>query len=354
MHAPTRAPMLLARGGGGGGGCCPPAWGQGGCAGLPPWVMAAIPPPPPSQGGKPGGIWSLRSHRGTPMSSLSVANPKCPSVLAPGGGRRKWGALPLPPSPGGTPSPCSPPAPLSLLPVFLCYRLTELPSSHGTPALSGPPEVGEGLGVFPHLWVCKGVFRGSWHLQACRWGLGGLLACLSMQGRLGGGVPAPPGMRGVCVSLGSYRTSGHAGGVGGAPGTSTCAGGGGGFWHLRAFCWGLGRLPAPPCMLEGLGGLLAPPCVLGGLGGSQHLQACWGDLGGSRHLQIFWGSLRAPSIFRYLQMFWGLLASPGMFGGLGGLLAPPGMLGVLGGSCPPPPPFSRRGAPSSVFEHFLR
>lgn len=157
-------------------------------------------------------------------------------------------------------------------------------------------------------------------------------------GEAWGGVPAPPGMRGVCVSLGSYRTSGHAGGVGGAPGTSTCAGGGGGFWHLRAFCWGLGRLPAPPCMLEGLGGLLAPPCVLGGLGGSQHLQACWGDLGGSRHLQIFWGSLRAPSIFRYLQMFWGLLASPGMFGGLGGLLAPPGMLGVLGGSCPPPPP----------------
>lgn len=276
--------------GGGGGGCCPPAWGQGGCAGLPPWVMAAIPPPPPSQGGKPGGIWSLRSHRGTPMSSLSVANPKCPSVLAPGGGRRKWGALPLPPSPGGTPSPCSPPAPLSLLPVFLCYRLTELPSSHGTPALSGPPEVGEGLGVFPHLWVCKGVFRGSWHLQACRWGLGGLLACLSMQGRLGGGSQHLQACEG-CVCL-----------------------------------WGLTE---PPGMQGGLGGLLVPPHVLGeggasgtsvhfvgDLGDSRHLHACWRDLGGSWHLHVCWGVLGAPSIFRHVGGTWGAPGTSRYSGGL--------------------------------------
>lgn len=158
-------------------------------------------------------------------------------------------------------------------------------------------------------------------------------------GEAWGGVPAPPGMRGVCVSLGSYRTSRHAGGVGGAPGTSTCAGGGGGFWHLRAFCWGLGRLPAPPCMLEGLGGLLgtsmcaggswglpASSGMLGGLGGLPAPPDILGVSEGSKHLQISPDVLGAPGISRNVRGTWGSAGTSRHAGGLGGLL-------------PSPPPF---------------
>lgn len=178
-----------------------------------------LPPVPPQGGGR-----SLHSHHGTPTLS---PNPKCPSVVTPGGGHKGKGG----------PCPCSPQP--CALPHLPCCALTELLPPHGTPKYSGgvlggpggapdtpkysggvlgPPDtpmhVGELLAPPDVLGGSQGVpsiFRhvlgGSWHLHAC-WGAPGSFrysgssqhfqACLGgsrhLQMFFGGvlGSPAPP------------------------------------------------------------------------------------------------------------------------------------------------------------------
>lgn len=178
------------------------------------------------QSGKLGVVWSL-SPCGTPVLSLLVANPKCPSAFE--GPEEKGGPVPAPQP--WRPFHCASPLPPIPAP-HLCYGPTELPSSHGIPQRT-PKGC---LGTCLHLWASRGVLGGS-------------------------------------------GTSWHAGKEGLW-----------GFWHLQACRGEASRLPAPPACWSGYWGLTAPSGMWEELRGSWHLQMCCGVcFGGFWDLHSCWG-----------------------------------------------------------------
>lgn len=93
------------------------------------------------------------------MLSLLVANPKCPSAFW--GAEEKAALCPLL-SPGDPstafplcPHPCSPSLLWSNRTAFIPWDLHPQQTPRGY------------LGTCLHLWACRGVLGGSWHLLAC-------------------------------------------------------------------------------------------------------------------------------------------------------------------------------------------
>lgn len=150
----------------------PPLWVQG----DPPLLYSCLGTAGTSwvpQGGKLGVVWSL-SPCGTPVLSLLVANPKCPSAFE--GAERKGDPVPAPQP--WTPLHCAPPLP-SILASHLCFGPTELPSSHGIPTPSRAPGGAWApactSGHAEGFWGAPGT---SWHVG--KEGLWGFLASPSM------------------------------------------------------------------------------------------------------------------------------------------------------------------------------